>query len=80
MSRTKPRCVGCGSASTPLQCDRVLPNTGGECRALLCGECAVVVKRSRVVRFVLHHCPDCAAAREKVRLAIVQRLAEVLHG
>jgi hypothetical protein len=80
MSRTKPRCVGCGSAETPLQCDRKLPNTGSECRALLCKGCAVVVRRSRVARFVLHHCPSCAEARAKVMGVVLQRLAQVSHG
>jgi hypothetical protein len=72
-SRRRPLCVGCGEASTPLQCDRVRPNTGRVCAALLCRDCAHVVRPSRVVRFVTHHCPICAAAEREAALATSAR-------
>jgi hypothetical protein len=80
MSRTRPQCVGCGSASTPLQCDRVLPTAARVCRRLLCRECAVPVRAARIARFTLHHCPRCVAEEREAALAsTVSRVHEVMR-
>lgn len=71
MSRTKPRCVACGSADTSRQCDGANKLTGRMCGRYLCKSCG---------RFRGHgsldFCPEHAPLAMRVAARARARAAE----